>query len=142
MGETLSGKSVSRRMKRSPNWYGRIPASVLLDSSLSAESVRAYAILSLKTYQGNIATLGLRELGKLLGISAATAMRRVHELIETGHVVAVRAKSGARMHYELTSPVFGQRLRDGERVLVQGDSGHVRNVGGNGIVSQPRKKTA
>lgn len=110
---TVSAKSVTSRAGRSPKWHGRVPADVSLDLSVSSDAVRIYAILALKTFQGNISTIGLRQIGKLIGRSRTTIQRRVQELVNAGHVAVSDADNGQRSHYELLSPVFGQKQRTG-----------------------------
>lgn len=119
LGETVSAKSVSAKVKRSPLWHGRMPAAILLDPALSSDAVKLYGILALKTFQGNISSIGLRQLGKLAGMSPATAMRRLRELISTGHLKISKAGNGQRAWYELTSPVFAQKQRAGVETIVQ-----------------------
>lgn len=110
MSETVSTKSVSSRVKRSDSWYGRVPASVLLDLTISSDAVRVYALLTLSVYQGRVAKVGMRQMGKIMGKSAATIKRRIAELTVAGHLKAdVQRKNGQRGCYELTSPVFGQK---------------------------------
>lgn len=109
MSETVLSKSVSSKVKRSDGWYGRVPASVSLDLSISSDAVRVYSLLALSVYQGSVARVGMRQMGQIIGKSAATVKRRIDELIRAGHIKAKEAKSGQRAYYELLSPVFGQR---------------------------------
>lgn len=116
-GRTVSAQSVRSRAGRSPTWYGRIPVSVLLDDAMSDRAKVAYGILSLKTFQGNIASIGVRELGKMLGICKSTTKVAVDELIAAGHIKA-HHENGKRAVYELTSPVFAQKQRAGVNAIV------------------------
>ena len=118
MSETVSGQSVSPKMKRSPKWYGRIPADVLLDESLSSDAVRVYGILALWVFQGDVAYIGMREIGRLSGLSPATVMRRVKELAAAKYIEVRKAETGKRSWYVMTSPVFGQKQRAGVEELV------------------------
>ncbi len=106
---TVSAESVTSKAGRSPKWHGRIPAALLFDLSVKPEAVRVYAILSLKTFQGNTSTLGFRQLGKLIGKSRSTAKRYVEQLIRSGYLKPSHGKNGQRSWYEFTSPVFGDR---------------------------------
>lgn len=116
--ETVLAKSVSSRVKRSPGWYGRTPASVSLDVSISSEACRVYSIMALKTFQGSVAKIGMRQLGILIGKSPATAMRRVKELVSAGHLRVSRKENGKRCWYEFTSPVFAQKQRAGIQEVI------------------------
>ncbi len=109
MSETVSSKSVSSKVKRSAKWYGRVPASVSLDLSISSDAVRVYSLLALSVYQGSVARVGMRQIGQIMGKSAATIKRRIDELVNAGHIKANAGKLGERAYYELLSPVFGQK---------------------------------
>jgi len=111
--ETVSAKSVTSKMGRSPLWHSRVPASVLLDLRISDRAVRVYSVLALKTYQGNIASIGCRQLSDLIGVGRMSAHRAVKELIAAGYVKAGGSGNGQRAWYELTSPVFAQKQRSG-----------------------------
>ena len=125
MSGPLSEKSVTAKVGRSPRWHGRIPASVLLDTSISSDAVRVYGFLSLDVYQSNLARVGLRVMGRVLGLSRTTVNRRVTELISAGHIRKAPAKSGQRGCYELQSPVFGQK-QGKVTELVSAPSGGIR----------------
>ena len=127
MSETVTGKSVSAKVKRSPRWHGRIPACVLLDPALDSLTVRIFGIMTLHVWQGNIAYIGMRLLAELCGVSPATVARRVKKLKESGYI-ATESVNGKRSFYRLTSEVFGQKQRDGERVIVSGPRGRKRLV--------------
>ncbi len=107
--ETLLANSVSTKMKRSPRWFGKLPAAVVLDKRLSSDAVRVYAVLTLKTMKGTVATLGMRHLGSLIGLSPATVMRRLKELVAAGHLTHLPVGKGKRGRYEFTSPCFDAR---------------------------------
>jgi hypothetical protein len=102
---TVYEKSVSSRVGRSPRWFARAPASVSLDNSLSDGAFRAYCVMGLKT-KGPLCSVGLRHLGKVLGLSKNTANRRVRELIKAGHLEMLPRKNGGRAQYRFTSPAF------------------------------------
>jgi hypothetical protein len=102
---TVQAKSVPPWVERSEGWFGRIPAALVSDLSLSAEALRVYMVLTLKM-RGAVASIGMRELGRLVGSSPQTAMRRLAELVEHGAVEAERGVNGQRSRYLLTSPVF------------------------------------
>lgn len=110
MSETVSTKSVSSKVKRSDGWWGRVPASVLLDLTINSDAVRVYALLTLSVYEGSVARVGMRQMGKIMGKSAATIGRRIGELVAAGHLtIDAKRKNGQRGYYRLTSPVFGQK---------------------------------
>ena len=136
-GETLSLNTVSSKVKRSKKWYGKIPAQVLMDERLSANEKLMFATMALFPFQGNIAYIGLRLLAELSGCSPATAMRRVNKLLACGHLeIAKEREAGKRTFYMFTSPVFGQKQRDGEKVIGVGPSGQPR------MVSAPKHRDA
>lgn len=99
--------SVSSKVKR----YGRIPMELLLDRAVNSGAVRVYGLLASSVFQGNVATVGMRRIGKLIGKSPATVMRRLRELEAAGHIKTSPQRSGQRGFYELTSPVFSQKQR-------------------------------
>jgi DNA-binding Lrp family transcriptional regulator len=70
----------------------------------------------------NLAHIGQRELGKLLGISAATAGRRVRELVDAGYIDRTEQKLGQRAHYVLNSPIFAQK-QGKQDIIVSSPSG-------------------
>lgn len=113
-------------MKRSKKWYGRVPASVCLDLSLSSDCLRVYTVMTLWVFQGNVAYIGMRQIGRLAKLSPATVMRRIQDLVKGGHIVVKKDENGKRSWYEFTSPVFGQKQAgvDGE------------------VISYPRKRLA
>jgi hypothetical protein len=115
---TLSAKSVTSKALRSPKWHARTPAVVLLDKSISCEAKVAYGILALTTWQGKLSSLGLRELGRLMGKSQMSAKRYMDELVKAKAIGRHTEKSGKRAWYEFTSPVFGQKQRAGVESLV------------------------
>lgn len=119
---------VKRSGRKTEKWYGRTPATVSFDLSMSSDAVRVFSVMALFVFQGNIVAIGLRELGKLCGISAASAMRRVKELEAGGHVRVKRGSNGQRAHYELVSPVFAQKQRAGVEEVVETPSGARRMV--------------
>lgn len=125
MSETVQSESVSPSVKRLMR-YGRVPLTVLNDPTISSDAVRVYGILATTTRQGNVSNLGLRFIGEGLGVSAATVMRRIRELVAAGHVTQVPGENGKRAFYVLTSPVFGQKQRSGVESLVSGPRGRLR----------------
>lgn len=109
---TLPVKSVPPIAGHSVRWHGRTPANILLDTEMSDFGSRIFGILSLKTFQGNIATLGVRKLADLTKRSKSAVHRAIQELIKSGHVAQASKVRGQRAQYMLTSPVFGQKQRD------------------------------
>lgn len=55
-------------------------------------------------------------------------MRRLRELEEAGHIEKAPAVKGKRAFYVLTSPVFGQKQRDGVQETARAPSGGRRLV--------------
>jgi DNA-binding MarR family transcriptional regulator len=108
-GGTLSAQSVSSRAARSPKWYGKMPALVSLDKTITFEAKTAFAILALGAFHDNTSTLGLRELGRLMDRSLSSAKRYVHELVKAGHLLREKSANGKRAVYVLTSPAFGDK---------------------------------
>ena len=101
---------------------------VLHDKSINSEAVRVYGNLAISVFQGNIARIGMRQIGGFIGRSPATVMRRLHELESAGHIKAAARKRGQRAFYELLSPVFGQKQRAGIEEIVSSPSGGKRLV--------------
>lgn len=107
--ETVSAQSVSPPVKRSATWFGRVPAQVGADLSISDSALRVYVLLALQTFNGSMSSIGMRRLGKALSLSPATVMRRIQELEKAGHIKGNKAENGKRAWYELTSPVFAAK---------------------------------
>jgi hypothetical protein len=116
--ETVYEKSVSSKVKRFPRWHAKAPASVSLDTSISDSAFRTYCVMALRT-KGDRCSIGLRYLGRLLGISAATASRRVAKLIEAGHLEAIETGNGQRGCYRLTSPAHLRKCPSCKRMTNQ-----------------------
>lgn len=87
-----------------------------------------YGFLSLDVYQGNIARVGMRLIGRLLDMSPMTVKRRIDELAHAGHIERHPIKNGHRAYYMLTSPVFAQKQRAGTKEVVSCPRGHRRMV--------------
>lgn len=66
-------------------------------------------MLALDVFEGRTASVGMRQLGKLLGKSAQTVQRRIGELVKADHVKIAPMEFGKRATYVLTSPVFAQK---------------------------------
>lgn len=128
IAETLSLKDITKKAKRSPKWWGKMPASILLDPQVDDLGVRIFGILGLKTYQGNVSYIGMRLLAELCGSSAATVCRRVQILEDRGHITTVKDGNGRRHWYVLNSPAFGQLQRDQKETIVFGRGGTRRMV--------------
>jgi hypothetical protein len=126
--ETVSSKTVVARMDRSPKWFARIPARVLLDEEIDSTAVRAFGVLSLNVYQGNVSSIGIRLLAKLLRVSHQTAMRKLRMLEARGHITVEKSGPGLRSFYVLNSAIFGQKQRDGVTEVARGPSGGKRFV--------------
>lgn len=128
-------------VKCEPFW--RVPKSVgeCLDLTFSARCI--YGVLASKVRFGNVSIIGQNEIARRLGCSRTTVVEGIKELIQFGKIKCGHRAARSRSVYELQSDIFAQKMRDGERLLYKDpDSQHVRNVGGEGLVSEPRKKTA
>lgn len=82
-------------------------------------------MLALDVFEGRTASVGMRQLGKLLGKSAQTVQRRIGELVKTGHLEVAPKDLGKRATYALTSPVFAQK-QGKANVVVSSPSGGKR----------------
>lgn len=90
--------------------YTRIPASVLLDTTLSSFDVRVFGVLALATWQGSTCSVGMRHIAKSLGSTTRLVQQSVQRLIVAKHLtVPGEPKRGMRAIYILTSQVFGQK---------------------------------
>lgn len=69
--------------------------------------------MALWVFQGNVVYIGMRQLSKLTGLSPATVMRRIRDLVDAGHLAVKKDVNGKRSWYELLSPVFAQKQVDG-----------------------------
>jgi DNA-binding MarR family transcriptional regulator len=101
--ETVYEKSVSAKVRRSPRWFGKSPATVLLDNSLSDLAVRVYGTMGLKTEEGSC-SVGVRYLARILNSSSATIARKIAELVDAGHLKRLPQDNGARAVFQFTSP--------------------------------------
>jgi hypothetical protein len=93
--------------------YARTPKTVLTDTALSDRSVRVYGVLAMSVFQGNVARVGLRRIGKLIGCSRNSAHRAIQELVNQGHISAGAVNAGERSYYVLNSMLFAQKQRAG-----------------------------
>ncbi len=121
MGHT--GEPLSERIR-----YARVPLEVLVDRRISARAVRIYAIIAGSAWQGNFAQIGKRRLSELASCSERLAVDAIKELVKSGHIDKAPAKRGQRSGYLLTSPVFGQKQRDGVKEIVSSPRGGRRMV--------------
>jgi hypothetical protein len=116
------------------------------DAVLSSAAKVVYTAIATRVSHGNIAFIGQRMIADLTSLGVSTASRAIRQLIKAGYVKVRLGGNGKRNCYELTSPVFAQKLREGERVLVKdAKSGHIRNVGegpDTRLVSGPRSYIA
>ena len=106
---TLKVKSVPPIAGHSAKWHRRSPANLLLDNNVSDVAKTLFGILSLKTYQGNVSTLGIRKLAELSGKSKSSVHRAIQELSISGQIQPVARQRGQRGYYVLTSEVFAQK---------------------------------
>lgn len=88
--------------------FARIPESVLLDSELSPGDVKAYAVLSMHVYEGNICCIGQRRIAEMAGVNRRTLRRQLTSLAKRGHISTSIVHLKRRNVYQLNSPVFGQ----------------------------------
>ena len=114
--------------KHSPLKYARIPLEVLLDKKLSVGALRVYGVFASSVYQGRVASMGMRQIGEASGSCAATARKRIAELLRAGYVAIHDAQRGKRTWYSLTSPVFGQKQGQVEEVYISPDGSRRRLV--------------
>jgi DNA-binding transcriptional ArsR family regulator len=101
--------SVNQKRFIKVNHYARIPRNVLGDLSVSSDAKVVYAVLAMSTFQGAVAYMGQRLIGQFLGVSQSSVSRRLAELEKAGHIKQASDKRGKRAHWELLSPVFGQK---------------------------------
>lgn len=111
-----------------PLRYARVPFDVLADKRISARAVRVYAVIAGSAWQGNFAQVGKRRLSELAACSERLAVAAVKELVNAGHIERSQVKRGQRAGYLLTSPVFGQKQRDGVKEIVSSPRGGRRMV--------------
>ncbi len=130
-------------MKHSASSFSRIPCDLALDLRVSDSAVRAFAIIAAPLRYTDTAYIGQRLLGELLGISAATAGRRLAELAKYGYVEKAKTdKRGQRAHWVLTSKVFSQHKGKSDKI-VSSPSGNRRLATiDNERHGLPTKKTA
>jgi DNA-binding MarR family transcriptional regulator len=100
---------VNQKRFSNVNHYARIPREVLIDATVSSDAKITYAVLALSTFHGAVAYVGQRLIGEILGVSQPTVSRRLAELEMAGHIRQAPATRGKRAHWELLSPVFGQK---------------------------------
>lgn len=117
--------------------YSRVPRELWLDPSVTQmATIKVFCAISGKTQQGNTASLGQNLLADALEMDRRTVRRALVQLEKMGHIKRAGSSKGMRDKYVLTSPVFGQKQRDGVREIAVGPSG------GERMVSAPRRKTA
>lgn len=102
---TLYNESIAKKVKKSPRWYAKSPASVSLDNSLSDAAFRTFCVMALKT-KGPICSVGVRYLSQIMSVPRSTVARRIAELVKQGHMKPMPRARGTRAHYRLSSPAF------------------------------------
>jgi hypothetical protein len=133
-GESLTASP--RANKR----YAKLPASVLRDRRLTGTAKLVYAELALWAFQGNVVRKGQRAIAEAIGARQMTVSTAIRQLVDAGHIrnanrelsrrgqmSATQAKH-CRGVYELLSPVFGSKQRDGITEVVSSPSGDRRFV--------------
>lgn len=117
--------SVNQKRFSKVNHYARIPREVLIDARVSSDAKIVYGILAMATFQGSVAYVGQRLIGQTLNISQSSVSRRLAELERAGHIRQAPDTRGKRAHWELLSPVFGQK-QGRETVVVSSPKGGKR----------------
>jgi hypothetical protein len=125
---------------QSQKGYGRIPASILRDARLSPIARLVYAELAMWVFQGNMARRGQRAIANAIGIRQMTVSAAIRQLVELGHIrianrelvrlglINSKQANHSRGIYELLSPVFGSKQRDGITEVVSSPRGDRRFV--------------
>ena len=108
---TVYEASIAEKVRRSPRWFSKTPASVSLDRRLSGEAVKVYDVMGLKTKNGTC-TVGVRYLGRILGKDSSTVSRQIQELVEAGHLEPMERGTGQRASYRFTSPAYQRVCRE------------------------------
>ncbi len=102
--------------------YGRGPDSVILDVNLSDFAKVVYVLIARHVFQGNTASIGTREMARLLSTTQSRVTRAVRELIAAGKVENRRVKRGQRGMWVLPSSIFAQK-QGKQTVVVSSPSG-------------------
>lgn len=121
---TVKAESVSE--SGTPDYYNRLPDSVLFDPSLKPPCWGVYALMAGSTRQGNFASVGMRLIGEKLHLSTTTVSEAISLLAKAGHIQKTPREAGKRAGYLLTSSVFGKKQRSGVESLVSGPRGRLR----------------
>ena len=107
-------ESVKSRALQYPGWFGKHPATVLLDSSVSYPARVLFGVLALKTYKtratSNTVQASTRGVAALMGTTAATISNWLGELQRAKHIERV-SQDKTRGVYRLLSPVFSYRVK-------------------------------
>lgn len=111
---TVWAESVKSRALQFPGWFGKSPAKVLIDVSISSDAKVLHGILALKTYKTrgkcNVVSVTTRELAALLGKTAPTISTWLKQLEIAGHIEKLSGRQ-AKSVYRLASPAFDYRVR-------------------------------
>jgi hypothetical protein len=88
--------------------YARVPKSVLYDQELTPHDIKAYSILSMHVFEGNICSIGQRRLSELANMDRRDIRKHLNNLAARGHIATSIFKLKGRHVYQLNSPIFGQ----------------------------------
>jgi hypothetical protein len=92
--------------------YSRVPREVAEDRRLKHRDVRVYSVLASRCWQGNVATIGKRQIAMLTPCAERLVIDSLKRLEETGHIRKLDRRRGQRGVYQLLSDVFGQKQRN------------------------------
>lgn len=107
--------------------YSRTPLSVSMDHDLSRTDVAVYGALAFWVMQGDICCKSNTVLALTAKTSRRQVIRSLQALIIGGHISAAPSnKRKSICAYQLNSPVFGQKQRDGVQEIVSAPSGGKR----------------
>lgn len=84
--------------------FAMIPFALVNDLRLSAEAIRAFAVLRDVEYDG-VCKISLRRLGQRLGRTDQAARRVIRSLKETGWLEAIDETNGRSCIYRLQTPI-------------------------------------
>jgi DNA-binding MarR family transcriptional regulator len=115
---TVYEQSVSAKVRRSPRWHSKAPASVSLNTSLSDAAFRVYCVLGLNRNGAECGT-GVRYLGRLLNKSKSNIKRKMDELVAANYLELIPTGNGQRGRYRFTSPAFQQKCKHCKRLTDQ-----------------------
>lgn len=109
--------------------YSRVPRELWLSPLVvQMATIKVFCALAAKTQQGNTVSIGQTLLADALELDRRTVRRALTQLEDMGYIKRAGTSKGMRDKYMLTSPVFGQKQRDGVLEAAQAPSGGTRLV--------------